>query len=49
MNPVFIPIRGMQCLAIIDPFEIVFVESSRQNLIALSWTDFKSSFTQQIN
>lgn len=36
----FVPIRSMQYLAIVDNEEIVFVDSARKNQIAIAWTDF---------
>jgi len=36
----FVPIRSMQYLAIVDDEEIVFVDSARKNQVALAWTDF---------
>jgi hypothetical protein len=37
---VFVPIRSMQYLAIIDAAEIVFVDSSNKNWVAISWSEF---------
>lgn len=38
---VFVPIRTMQYLAIIDAEEIVFVDSNYKNEVAIAWTDFR--------
>lgn len=38
---VFIPIRSMQFLAIIDAEEIVFVPGDFRNIVAIAWTDFR--------
>jgi hypothetical protein len=40
MNPVFVPIRSMQYLAIVDDREIIFVDSNYKHLVAVAWTDF---------
>lgn len=37
---VFVPIRSMQYLAIIDAAEIVFVDSDHKDQVAIAWTDF---------
>ena len=37
---VFVPIRSMQYLAIIDNEEIVFVDSAHKSQVAIAWTDF---------
>ncbi len=37
----FVPIRSMQYLAIVDSEEIVFVDSASKNRVAIAWTDFK--------
>lgn len=38
---VFVPIRSMQYLAIIDEEEIVFVDRERPSLVQLSWQAFR--------
>lgn len=38
---VFVPIRSMQFLAIIDKEEIVFVDSTHKSQVAIAWTDFR--------
>lgn len=38
---VFVPIRSMQYLAIIDKAEIVFVDSMHKSQVAIAWTDFR--------
>jgi hypothetical protein len=43
LNPVFIPIRSMQYLAIVDDREIAFVDSNFKHLVAIAWTDFQSN------
>ena len=40
-NPLFVPLRGMQYLAIIDSEEIVFVDSLHKSQVAIAWTDFR--------
>jgi hypothetical protein len=40
MEPVFVPIRSMQYLAIIDRKEIIFVDGNYRNRVAIAWTDF---------
>lgn len=36
----FLPIRSMQYLAILDPIEIVFIDAVRKNLIDIAWQNF---------
>ncbi|HUX81271.1 MAG TPA: hypothetical protein VMV35_00390 [Halothiobacillus sp.] len=36
----FLPIRSMQYLAILDPIEIVFIDAARKNLIDIAWQNF---------
>ena len=36
----FVPIRSMQYLAIVDDVEIVFVDSAYKNQVAIAWTNF---------
>ena len=38
---VFVPIRSMQFLAIVDAEEIVFVDHLRKNWAAIAWRDFR--------
>lgn len=38
---VFVPIRSMQFLAIVDTEEIVFVDHLRKNWAAVAWRDFR--------
>lgn len=38
---VFVPIRSMQFLAILDHEEIVFIDSDRKNLIDIAWQNFR--------
>jgi hypothetical protein len=40
MEPVFVPIRCMQYLAIVDRNEIIFVDGIDKSRAALAWTDF---------
>lgn len=40
-DAVFVPIRSMQVLAIIDRDEIVFVDSRRKHLVETAWQHFK--------
>ena len=37
----FVPIRSMQYLAIVDSEEIVFVDSLHKSQVAIAWTDFR--------
>lgn len=37
----FVPIRAMQVLAILDAEEFVFLDSERRNLIDIAWRDFR--------
>jgi len=39
-NNLFVPIRSMQYLAIVDPEEIVFVDGQGPRSIELAWRDF---------
>ena len=41
LNPVFVPIRSMQYIAIIDDKEILFVDGNFKHLVAVAWTDFQ--------
>jgi hypothetical protein len=41
-DSLFVPIRTMQYLGIIDRDEIVFVDGQRPRMIELSWRDFQS-------
>ena len=38
----FVPIRSMQYLAIIDKEEIIFVDGQRPRAIEISWRDFQT-------
>jgi len=38
---VFVPIRSMQYLAVMDAEEIVFVDSAYKNWAAISWSEFQ--------
>ena len=38
---VFVPIRSMQYLAIIDNQEILFIDGNFKNLVVVAWTDFQ--------
>ena len=38
---VFVPIRSMQFLAIIDKTEVIFVHSVRKQFVCVSWNHFK--------
>jgi hypothetical protein len=38
---VFVPVRGLQYLAVIDREEFVFVDSCYPNIVAISWADFR--------
>lgn len=38
---VFVPIRGMQYLAVIDQEEIIFVDSQYKRWVEVSWRNFK--------
>ncbi len=39
-DAVFVPIRSMQVLAIIDRDEIVFVDSDRKHVVEMAWQSF---------
>jgi len=38
---VFVPIRGMQYLAVVDQEEIIFVDSQHKRWVEVAWRDFK--------
>jgi hypothetical protein len=38
---VFVPIRGMQYLAVVDAEEIIFVDSQYKRWVEVAWQDFK--------
>ena len=38
---VFVPIRAMQFLAILDQEEFVFIDSARKSLIDIAWQNFR--------
>lgn len=38
---VFVPIRSMQFLAILDQEEFVFIDSQRKSLIDIAWQNFR--------
>lgn len=38
---VFVPIRAMQFLAILDHEEFVFIDSARKSLIDIAWQNFR--------
>lgn len=38
---VFVPIRSMQFLAILDQEEFVFIDSQRRSLIDIAWQNFR--------
>ena len=40
---VFVPIRSMQFLAVLDREEFVFIDRERRNLIDISWQHFQPS------
>lgn len=40
-GPVFVPVRSMQYLAIIDDKEILFIDGNFRNQVAVAWTDFQ--------
>jgi hypothetical protein len=42
-EPLFVPMRGMQYLAIVDAEEIVFVDGQGPRVIEVSWRDFRTS------
>lgn len=39
---IFLPIRSMQYLAILDAAEFVFIDGERKNLIDIAWQRFQS-------
>lgn len=38
---VFVPLRGMQYLAVVDAEEIIFVDSQHKRWVEVAWQDFK--------
>jgi hypothetical protein len=38
---VFVPLRGMQYLAVVDADEIIFVDSQHKRWVEVAWQDFK--------
>lgn len=38
---VFVPIRAMQFLAIVDAEEVVFIDAERKSLIDIAWQNFR--------
>ncbi len=38
---VFVPVRSIQYLAIIDAEEIVFIDSAQKELVKISWQEFR--------
>jgi hypothetical protein len=42
-KPLFVPLRGMQYLAIVDSEEVVFVDGQGPRVIEVSWQEFRSS------
>ncbi len=42
-QPLFVPMRGMQYLAIVDSEEVVFVDGQGPRVIEVSWQEFRSS------
>jgi hypothetical protein len=38
---VFVPIRSMQYLAVLDAQEILFVDSEQKSLVAIAWDNFR--------
>jgi hypothetical protein len=38
---VFVPIRGMQYLAVIDREEIIFLDSEHRSWVAIAWQNFR--------
>lgn len=46
---VFVPIRAMQYLAIIDDEEVVFIDSQRKNLIDIAWQNFRPQQRTSLN
>ena len=38
---VFVPIRSMQCLAVIDHEEIIFLDSEHKNWVDIAWQNFR--------
>lgn len=41
-KPLFVPLRGMQYLAIVDEEEIVFVDGQGPRVIEISWQQFRA-------
>ena len=42
-KPLFVSLRGMQYLAIVDDEEIVFIDGQGPRVIEVSWQDFRAS------
>jgi hypothetical protein len=42
-RPLFVPMRGMQYLAIVDSEEVVFIDGQGPRVIEVSWQDFRAS------
>ena len=42
-RPLFVPMRGMQYLAIVDSEEVVFVDGQGPRVIEVSWQEFRAS------
>lgn len=38
---VFVPIRSMQCLAVIDREEIIFLDGEHKNWVEIAWQNFR--------
>lgn len=49
---VFVPIRSMQCLAVIDREEIIFLDSAHKSWVEIAWQNFhpqqRSSLTEPV-
>lgn len=46
---VFVPIRSMQYLAILDNEEFVFIDAERKNLIGIAWQNFRPQARQSLD
>ncbi len=45
---VFVPIRSMQYIAVIDKEEIIFVDASNKRFVQISWQQFTSQIRQSL-
>jgi len=46
---VFVPIRSMQFLAVIDREEIIFLDAERKNLVDIAWQHFRPQLRESLS